>query len=470
LIATNTIPNNGDGGLKAVTDTSDVVKVVVTHPGTTSAILIINKDDERWRDCGKIFTLKFAENETIYHVMTGANGMRSTTIDLLYSGLWKLYDGEHFTEVEFTITPVDAVEILNYYTVLFSLVELGSAKGSTISATYGGNEIPNDTIVLGGKTLVITANGQGADSYTYGWSVNGTDSATTSNSISIADLLSKIDAICTITGITGSDNANIVKITVDGEDANRSGNNFSITAECGRNFVTVFVEVEDPNAAVEIGGVVQNPRLISLPFYSQNSIGIKVTAQNGDVANYTLMIEKLIPFEKITVVRWGNTIAVLNNPAYNGGFRFFEFQWFRNDDVTPFSTDQWWSADKIHGGPLDTTNMYHVVLRTSGDCCGSLVPVTIRSCRSRINLITSIVAVSPNPIHSGEPIYVEVDVDDELLNNTVIEVYSATGARITQLKPQERITPINLNLPAGVYVIVITDHQEFRREMKAIVR
>jgi hypothetical protein len=266
-----------------------------------------------------------------------------------------------------------------------------------------------------------------------------------------------------------SDDTDIFGVTVDGMPARRTGNMFSITAACGRDSVNVFVATEDPLARVEIGGVAQNPQRISLPIYGENLVNIKVTAQNGDVADDTLVIEKLIPFEKVTRVRWENTISVINNPNNNGGFTFISYEWFRNNETTPFSTRQWWSAG-VGGEQLNTSDLFYVILRTSGDCCGSEVPRTIRTCPSNIVLNGSNVILYPNPAIAGQTLYVETDMDEELLKDVVVEVYSPAGLRITQLKLQGRLTPININLPAGIYVIVLTDNKELRREMKIVVR
>jgi hypothetical protein len=93
------------------------------------------------------------------------------------------------------------------YEVLFSVVDTGTAVGSTISATYGGNPINDGDLVSGGQTLVITATGAGAVTYAYAWSGAGTGGQRT-QSLQII-LTGNVDALCTV---TGSDAAPIVPV------------------------------------------------------------------------------------------------------------------------------------------------------------------------------------------------------------------------------------------------------------------
>ncbi|MCL2163544.1 MAG: hypothetical protein FWH55_03945 [Oscillospiraceae bacterium] len=95
---------------------------------------------------------------------------------------------------EFIVYEVDV------YKVQFSVIDAGAASGSGISATYNGSSIVNGDVVIGGKTLTISANGAGASSYTYAWSGVGTNGETVSQ-ISIDKLYGDVNAVCVVTGM-----------------------------------------------------------------------------------------------------------------------------------------------------------------------------------------------------------------------------------------------------------------------------
>jgi len=257
-----------------------------------------------------------------------------------------------------------------------------------------------------------------------------------------------------------SDNVELITVTVDGHTAVRSGNSFSVAA-CSSNATTITVEPADPHATVEINGVAQNPLAINLPAtYGSYSITIKVTAQNGiNTQDYTLTMHEPLAFDRIVKVRWDNTLAVNNNPTNNGGHTFISYKWFRNGQEV--GTQQWLSAG-IAGELLNPADEYSVeAITITGD--------TIRTCPAHITLTGMGVKVYPNPMNGGQIFYLEANVDAALLNNAVIEVYSLTGSQIAQLKPQGRITPINVTLTPGVYIVVLTNNKGFRKELKIIV-
>lgn len=88
---------------------------------------------------------------------------------------------------------------VNYYTVSFSVTDARTASGSTVTAMAGDTAISSGTAILAGKSVVITATGAGATSYTYVWSGRGSNGETTT-ALSIASLNGVVDAECIVTG------------------------------------------------------------------------------------------------------------------------------------------------------------------------------------------------------------------------------------------------------------------------------
>jgi len=167
-----------------------------------------------------------------------------------------------------------------------------------------------------------------------------------------------------------------VDILVNNRPTTRAGNNFSVFAACGESRVTINVMVfGQPNATVYINGVAQNPLSIDLPNYGDNRFTVTVRAPGGD-QNYTLTVNRLVPWEQLVVMRWDNTLSIINNPENNGGFSFTSYRWFRNGQQ--FNTAQWWSAGP-NGEFLDTIFEYEAEATTAGG-------ITLRTCPTIIRL------------------------------------------------------------------------------------
>lgn len=265
--------------------------------------------------------------------------------------------------------------------------------------------------------------------------------------------------ICVSEGGDPSANTEILEITVEGISTIRNGTNFSITADCDQETATIVIVPDDPRATVEINDIVQNSIVLDLELHGDNVFNIKITAPNGDYTNYKLTINRPIPFEQITVIRWGMAVSVINNPENNNGHTFNSFQWFHNDEL--FSERQWWSINEIQNfNPADNFRVEVITTTTN----------RIQSCESSVELFTAQTNVFPNPVAVGQTFYVETDFDERLLQNVVVKVYNSMGIRHAQLPLQGQRTPINLNLLPGVHIVVLADNQGFRKEIKTVVR
>ncbi len=205
------------GGLKPVYDTltiGDWIGTVITNKqfstlsdGTTAlksgklvsvgntVTLAIKKDGTVYNSHGKTFNLY--EGGTSKYTGQGTTG--TVSFPGVENGTYDIYDGTTDTGVDVTVNNAAATANLNYYTVKFAVANASLASGSTISATYNGSPVSTTNVVLGGKTLVITAVGAGTDTYTYAWTGTGTNGETTA-SLTINNLAAAVNATCTATG------------------------------------------------------------------------------------------------------------------------------------------------------------------------------------------------------------------------------------------------------------------------------
>jgi len=69
----------------------------------------------------------------------------------------------------------------------------------------------------------------------------------------------------------------------------------------------------------------------------------------------------------------------------------------------------------------------------------------------------------------GQTVYIEADVEEELLENAVIEVYDIAGTRADLLYVQGRTTSVSIRYVRGVYVFIMKGNNGFRKELKVIV-
>ncbi|MDR2866425.1 MAG: hypothetical protein LBV13_03365 [Methanomassiliicoccaceae archaeon] len=172
------------------------VNVTCTVTGTTTytVTLTVNKDGGAFESHGKTFTLR---QGVASYTGTGANG--TVTFSGVPNGTYDIFDGVTDTGLNVTVNAGAASAALNYYTLNFSVIDDGDASGSTIIATYGGAPVGEETVVLGGKTLFITAIGAGASIYTYSWSGITTGTATDGQYM-VGSVNAKVEVTCTVTG------------------------------------------------------------------------------------------------------------------------------------------------------------------------------------------------------------------------------------------------------------------------------
>ena len=156
-----------------------------------SITLNVYKDVRAWSNHGKTFTLKRSDDESISKVMTGAD---NTLKAIVLTGAWKLYEGNDYTGITFNIDK-NIETTLDYYTVTYQ--RLGVADG-VITADYDGEYISSGALVLGGKTLTLTASSSNT-SCTYAWS--GTASGTDAIYTTFVNAI--VNAYCRISVITG---------------------------------------------------------------------------------------------------------------------------------------------------------------------------------------------------------------------------------------------------------------------------
>lgn len=149
---------------------------------------------------------------TVY-TMSGGSGVYTA---LAVNGAYDVYINGADTGTDVVVCGLASSADINYYTITFTAEHGGTASDGSISAAYDGSPLSNDSsIVPGGKTLVITAAGSGADYYSYAWSGTGFGSENASE-LTITALNRTVNALCTVTGRTAAPTYSVLLNTYGG--------------------------------------------------------------------------------------------------------------------------------------------------------------------------------------------------------------------------------------------------------------
>ena len=160
-----------------------------------AATINIRKDGELLDAAGSV-ELRQSGSTVATAASAGTAGVYSA---LVLNGIYDIYIDGADTGTDLVINAADNSATINYYTVSYAVADANKASGSTISATAGGSAITSGSVVLSGKQIVLTATGNGADSYTYAWTGEGTSGQTT-RTLTVPSLSGKMNALCTVSG------------------------------------------------------------------------------------------------------------------------------------------------------------------------------------------------------------------------------------------------------------------------------
>lgn len=114
------------------------------------------------------------------------------------NGTYNVWINGEDTGKTVAINGAAAAVTVDYYSVIFSITNYGAAVGGSITATANGSPVAKYDCVLPGKTIVLTVNPSGAQTYTYLWTGNGMSEQTT-QSVTFT-LTDYVNAVCKVTG------------------------------------------------------------------------------------------------------------------------------------------------------------------------------------------------------------------------------------------------------------------------------
>lgn len=232
---------------------------------------------------------------------------------------------------------------------------------------------------------------------------------------------------------------------------------------CGdNNEVSIKIATEADAKVLYNGKELTNKEIsvnIDKPSVQDITFEIK-TKDLGMTKSYTINVEKYFDFNELVITRWNNTLIINNNSATNGGYNFTAYKWYK--DGSEIGDKQYYSAGSGKSDILDKDAEYYVQVTTgNGDI--------LRTCPANITLKSMGVKAYPNPTRSGETLYIDVDIDSELMTNAVIEIYNIVGLKVTSKRVEGKVTPVTLPDASGTYLIKVRSGS-FVRDLKVIVK
>ncbi|MGS2764622.1 MBG domain-containing protein, partial [Sinomicrobium sp. M5D2P9] len=257
-----------------------------------------------------------------------------------------------------------------------------------------------------------------------------------------------------------SSNTSVSLLEINGTAYDNPGEETYYIMDCN-NFapqVEVHIHPDDPDATVNPGRTF----VINTPEAGLYHREVTVTSQNGEqTRKYLVTVERRFSFGDIVEQKFNNVLLVNNNPETNGGYRFVEYEWFKNGKS--IGTEQYYSAGDNNDDLLDATAVYSVRMTTdTGD--------VLTTCGGQIMLEASLTMKAyPNPVLSGELLHILADLPQEELSHLSISVYSHNGKEVLRTTGRDKETGISLPRIPGVYLVHCQTNQR-KKTFKIIVK
>jgi beta-xylosidase len=258
-----------------------------------------------------------------------------------------------------------------------------------------------------------------------------------------------------------SDDASLLRVS-SATNENVNLNDIYLIPQNNTDLLTTFTIETAPNAKVFIGENELITKVISVNTSKPAMQTIVFRIVSGDGTNtqtHTLKVEKRFNFDDIVVSRWDNTLIVNANSTTNGDYKFTGYRWFK--DNSEIGSGQYYSVGPKKSDVL--VGNYYVQMTTQDG-------QTLRSWEKQITLKNSMLMKTyPNPLRTGEIVSVQLDVDKDLIKNTMIEIYDLNGNKVSSNRATGNVTPVVIPSLIGIYIIRAKSG-EFVREEKLIVQ
>lgn len=232
----------------------------------------------------------------------------------------------------------------------------------------------------------------------------------------------------------------IKSVTIDGYEMTDLSETYLVPQEDNdRTTVEITVNLEGSNELVG-----NNPIVVTVGKASIQDVVFEV--KNGNkTKEYSLKVEKRFNFEDIVKTKWNHVYIVNNNSTNNGGYKFTDYKWFRNEGLSPVGTKQYYR--ELESGK----STLRVEMKTeSGD--------ELQTWPAEIDASPLKLSVYPNPVVAGEVVHLEAKgMPMEFFNSATLNIYNINGMTVKGARNiKDEVTSIEVPMTSGVYFIRIT--------------
>lgn len=259
----------------------------------------------------------------------------------------------------------------------------------------------------------------------------------------------------TVTRRILSDDASLDNVTINGT----LWQDLSAVYDMGcDDELSITITPTDPLSVVSIGNnyseTITTGTLKDIPF--------TITSESGTVENYVLKIERRYAFDDIIAVKWNNTLMTDLKRLRLDGFHVTSYQWYKDGSALKGATSATYSAGTSKVDWLEKNSTYHLeMLTTQGK---------LHTCAQKPNLKTMTLKAYPNPALQGEMVYLDADIDDSLLIDASIDVYTLSGNKISSHKVSGRMTELVLPSSQGTYLLKFVSKDGYTKDLKVIIK
>lgn len=254
-------------------------------------------------------------------------------------------------------------------------------------------------------------------------------------------------------------NAEIKMVKVDGISVPVSENMHHILS-CG-SLARVTVDIETMTEALVDRG---NSFQVDVVKAGRYSVPFIVSAAGQSLSkNYILTIDKRLSFNEIVKVKWNNTLMLNVNKLAAEGYTIQAYQWYKGGVPIQGATKDFYSAGNKATDKLSQADMYGIELTSATN-------EKIRTCDEYLALRSQEIMAYPNPANKGEIVYLSADIEDDMLDGAVIEIYTVLGNIISVVNVEGRTTKVSLPSNSGIYILKLKGKNGFTKSLKSIVK
>ena len=236
---------------------------------------------------------------------------------------------------------------------------------------------------------------------------------------------------------TGLLAAEILGVRINHETTDIMDAKFTHRIECGSKDESVFAELIIPPYANSTPG---SPIIL----YANIPQDVTVTSIDGKDSTYTFLAEKHLASD-IFVQRWDDVLAINNNFATNGGYIITDYEWEKDGNPLPDAKGKGYIYEP---DGLSNSAVYIAKLTTQHG--------VINTCPAVILNVTTKMSVYPNPVQSGQSIYVETGISADKPAEVLMQLFNTAGNIIAKQTLHDPVAGIAMPYIPGQYILQIT--------------